>query len=138
MFPEWFHQPGIGMLGLGVACAVIIAVDVAKHPQHMTFMNAVLPVTAPFGSSAHAAMEREEEMPSQTETPFPAIVGKEVLHCGSGCMIGDVTAEWPAFAVPAAALLFGWKTVSTTRFSPYGASILSSHFCSGLYFNIWR
>ncbi len=33
-------------IGLAVACAVVIAVDEAKHPQKMKVMNLVWPVTA--------------------------------------------------------------------------------------------
>lgn len=94
----------------------------------MTIMNVGWPVTAFFGSTlllwfyfrygrlathemAYAAMKRGEKMPSRTETPFPVFVGRGALHCGSGCMVGDVVAESLAFAVPATALLFGRKTV---------------------------
>jgi hypothetical protein len=34
-----------------------------------------------------------------TQTPFPVMVGKGALHCGSGCMLGDVAAELLAFSL---------------------------------------
>ncbi|MBD1548762.1 DUF4396 domain-containing protein [Roseibium aggregatum] len=151
MFPDWFHLLAIGTLCLGALSALIIAVDVKRHPQHMMIMNIVWPVTALFGSVpllwfyfrygrlathevAHAAMKRGEEMPSKVETPFPVIVGKGALHCGSGCMIGDVIAEWLAFAVPATALLFGWKTVFEDKiFAAWGLDFVFA-FALGIVF----
>jgi hypothetical protein len=45
--------------------------------------------------------------------PFPITVAKGTLHCGGGggCAIGDIIAEWLAFAMPAVAIAFGWHTV---------------------------
>lgn len=92
----------------------------------MGIMNVAWPVTALFGSvlilwsyftygrlatheRAHAAMERGETMPHKTRTPFPAMVGKGDLHCGSGCALGDLVAETLVFLVPAVATWFGWQ-----------------------------
>src|SRR6185437_950132 len=36
---------------------------------------------------------------------------KAALHCGAGCMIGDVIAEWLAFAAPVVAVWLGWHTL---------------------------
>lgn len=58
-----------------------------------------------------AAMKQDQEPPSKTETPFPIMVAKGASHCGSGCMIGDIVAEWLAFLVPAIAVWLGWKTI---------------------------
>ncbi len=30
------------------------------------------------------------------------------LHCGSGCTLGDICAEWLVFLAPAVAVWFGW------------------------------
>jgi hypothetical protein len=48
------------------------------------------------------------EPSGKSVTPFPVMVGKATLHCGSGCALGDICAEWLAFAVPAIAVWFGW------------------------------
>ncbi len=126
MVPAWLHGLAIAALLLGAASALVILVDVARHPQHMWIMNIVWPVTALFGTvlslwgyftygrlatdrRAEAAMARGEPMPSQRETPFPAQVGKGAAHCGSGCTLGDVVAEWLAFLVPTVAVWFGWR-----------------------------
>jgi len=36
------------------------------------------------------------------------MVAKGASHCGSGCCIGDIAAEWLAFLVPSVAVWFGW------------------------------
>src|SRR4051794_15455318 len=109
MIPQWLHYLSIASLALGFLCAGFILVDVWHHPQHMWIMNVVWPVTALFGSlvsvwayfrygrlatdeKARAAMDRDEEMPSRKETPYPAMVGKGAAHCGSGCTLGDIIA----------------------------------------------
>lgn len=87
-----------------------------------------MPVTALFGTvwivwqyftygrlaedeRAKAAMDRGEQMPSKKLTPFPVMVANGALHCGSGCTLGDIVAEWLVFAVPAIAVWFGWHSL---------------------------
>ncbi|SFU35370.1 protein of unknown function [Methylobacterium sp. 174MFSha1.1] len=128
MFPTWLHALAVASLLLGAACALLLSVQVIRHPQHMTVVNVVWSVSALFGTVAvawayfrygrlatmeahHHAKERGEEPPNMTGTPFPAMVGKGALHCGSGCMLGDVAAEWLAFLVPAVAVRFGWHSL---------------------------
>jgi Domain of unknown function (DUF4396) len=60
---------------------------------------------------AHAAMGSGEEMPSKKLTPFPVMVANGALHCGSGCTLGYIIAEWLVFAVPAIAVAFGWRSL---------------------------
>lgn len=76
----------------------------------MTVMNIVWPVSGFFGTvltvwayfrygqlatmeAHHHAKKRGEKPPNMTGTPFPMMVAKGALHCGSGCMLGDVAAE---------------------------------------------
>lgn len=128
MIPDWLHVLSIASLVLALVCAVVIAADVYRHPQHMWIMNIVWPVTALFGSiaavwayfrygrlaareKAMAAMQRDETPPHKALTPFPVKVGKGASHCGSGCTLGDICAEWLVFLVPAVATWFGWKSI---------------------------
>lgn len=125
MFPQWLHILSISLLVLGAACAVFVLIDVLRHPQHMTVMNVVWPVCALFGSiltvwaywrygrlataeQVDRAKRENREPPSKLHTPFPMVVAKGALHCGSGCMLGDVAAEWLAFLLPVVATWFGW------------------------------
>ncbi len=128
MIPNWLHILSIASLLLGAVCAAVITADVMRHKQHMWIMNIVWPVTALFGtiwivwqyfaygrlaehSTAKAAMERGEKMPSKTQTPFPVMVANGALHCGSGCTLGDIVAEWLVFLVPTIAVWFGYQSL---------------------------
>jgi hypothetical protein len=125
MVPTWMHLFAIFLLSVGFMCAAILAIDVIRHPQHMAIMNIVWPVTALFGTvitvwmyfrygrlstkeAMMAAKKQGKEPPNKTETPFSIMVAKGSLHCGSGCSIGDIFAEWLAFFIPTVAVWFGW------------------------------
>ncbi len=127
MFPLWLHALSIAALALGALSAVSIAADLLRHPQHMWIMDVVWPVVALFAGplalwlyfrygriasaeAMRAAMDRDEDPPSKG-TPFAVKVATGAFHCGSGCMIGDVVAEWLAFLVPTVAIWLGWKTL---------------------------
>lgn len=128
MFPDWLHLLSIVALTIGIICALVAAADVIRHPQHMWIMDVVWPTTALFGgpltlwiyfrygrlataAKMQAAMKRNQDPPSKIQTPFPIMVAKGASHCGSGCMIGDIVAEWLAFLVPAIAVWLGWTTI---------------------------
>jgi hypothetical protein len=130
--PAWLHDLSVAYLLVGALCAVIIAADLTRHPQHMWIMDVVWPVTALFGTvwvvwqyftygrlaeqaRAKAAMQRDEEMPNKKLTPFPFMVANGALHCGSGCTLGDIVAEWLVFAVPAIAVAFGWRSAFSSK-----------------------
>ena len=127
MFSPWFHHLSVTGLVLGAACLSVVLFDVVRHPQKMAVMSVVWPVTALFGSlftvmayfrfgrastrqAMHEAQRRGDPMPAERQ-PFAVIVGKGSLHCGAGCMIGDLLAEWLAFAIPVVAVWFGWHSV---------------------------
>lgn len=127
MFPAWFHTLAITALLLGAICAVLVLFDVLRHPQKMMVMNVVWPVTALFGTvltawgyysfgrdssleAMQSARSAHRKMPSHSQ-PYPVLVAKGALHCGAGCMIGDVIAEWLAFLVPTVAVWFGWHSL---------------------------
>jgi hypothetical protein len=128
MIPAWLHALATGALISGGVCALIIMVNVVRHPQHMWIMNVVWPVVALFSGpialwgyfaygrlASHdimkPAMERGEKPPSKKQTPFSVMVGKGAAHCGSGCTLGDIVAEGLCFAVPAIAVWFGWQSI---------------------------
>src|SRR5581483_4355752 len=128
MVPAWLHDLSLGYLLFGGVCAVVIALDLLRSPQHMWIMNVVWPVTALFGSAwivwqyfrygrlasrdrVHEAQQRHEDPPNQRLIPFPVAVANGTLHCGSGCALGDLCAEWLVFAVPGVAAVFGWHTL---------------------------
>lgn len=128
MVPVWLHGLAIVSLSIGFLCALIVSLDESRHPQHMWIMNVVWPVTALFGTAfvvwayyrygrlaTHEQMLRakaqERNPPSQVETPFAIMVAKGAGHCGAGCTIGDILAEFLAFFIPSVALWFGYRTL---------------------------
>lgn len=129
MVPQWFTTLSIVMLILGGVCALVIVADIlAGHKQHMWIMNVVWPVSALFGTvlslwayfkygrlaTHHAMLEAKqhgEDPPNKKYTPFPVMVGKGTTHCGSGCTLGDICAEFLAMGFPAVAVWLGWKSL---------------------------
>lgn len=122
--PDWLHMIAIISLCIaGVSSLIVFGDIVAGNRQHMWIMNLVWPITTlysgPLGLcfyfkvgrlSTHEAMQqakaRGEENFSE-EKPFWQIVAIATTHCGSGCTLGDIVAEWIMFATPFA--LFGQK-----------------------------
>lgn len=132
MIPEWLHTLATSAILSGLVCALIIILHLLRRPQHMWIMNLVWPITALYSGplalwfyfrygalNSHAAMKRAkekgEEPPAQSRTPFSVMVGKGAAHCGAGCTLGDIIAEWLAFGVPAIAVWFGWRTVLSEK-----------------------
>ncbi len=128
MIPDWLHLLSIFALVLGFATAGVIMIDEVRHPQRMWIMNVVWPVAALFGTvltiwayfrygrlatagAAKNAKSGDREPPSKIEMPFAVMVGKGTLHCGSGCALGDICAEWLAFAFPSITVWLGWHTL---------------------------
>ncbi|MCS0493999.1 DUF4396 domain-containing protein [Ancylobacter sp. MQZ15Z-1] len=123
MVPSWLHLVAGLSLATGFLIAGWIAWDEWHDPQHMWIMNVVWPITALFGTViALAGYLRYGRLASRShmmamkkggegETPFPVMVAKGASHCGSGCTLGDLLAEWLAYFVPVVAVWFGWHTV---------------------------
>jgi len=111
MIPGWLHVLAIVSLGAGIVSAAAIATDLLDNPQRMAIMNMVWPVTALYGGAlARAAylMFGTRREGSNKDKPFSAAVAVGATHCGAGCTLGDIIAEWLCFAVPVVALWFGW------------------------------
>ncbi len=128
MILNWLHVFSIAALILGLVTAVGIIIDEVRHPQSMWIMNIVWPVTALFGTlltlwtyvrygrlatkeAVAEAKRHHREPPSKLKTPFAIMVAKGALHCGSGCTLGDIGAEWLAFGIPTIAVWLGWQSL---------------------------
>lgn len=115
----------IAVISLIVAgiCSFVVAVDVFRHPQKMWIMNFVWILTPLYSSilglwayyelgrlstkeNVRIAKERGEENPGK-QKPFWQSVAVGAMHCGSGCTLGDIIAEWFVFFVPIT--IFGEK-----------------------------
>jgi hypothetical protein len=108
VFPVWLDLLCAVTLLIGAACAVVILIDVLRHPQHMGIMNVVWPVCALFGTLFILWLYYQYGRDSRPQ-PYAISVAKGSLHCGSGCALGDIVAEWLAYAVPGIAIAFGWQ-----------------------------
>jgi hypothetical protein len=101
---------------VGFGSAIMIGVDVARRPQSMWIMNVVWPITGlwagPIAVAAYwhwgragsklAMVDAKQngETPPNRRQPFAVLTGKAVTHCGSGCTLGDIIAEWLIVVVP--------------------------------------
>jgi len=126
-YPEWLTTLAVVSLLIAAACALIILIDILRgNKQHMWIMNVVWPITALYGSvfalyayftvgrlSTHKVMmvAREKgEKPPGKKKPHWQSSGLGASHCGSGCTLGDICAEWLIVLVPFSILghkLFG-------------------------------
>ena len=112
-FPAWLHTLAIVSLALAATCATVIVVDEIRRPQKMWIMNLVWPLAALFGSAAWLALyfAASKRKGDRGETPLALAVAKGASHCGAGCTLGDIIAEWLAFGVPAIAVWLGWHSL---------------------------
>ncbi|MFF9312599.1 DUF4396 domain-containing protein [Streptomyces sp. NPDC014748] len=109
----WIEALGWFSLAVAFACALVILIDVfvLGFRQKMWIMNLVYPVTALYWGpvalwfyfrhgrrQSRRAVEREG-MPDPDELPRWNVMSKAVSHCGAGCTLGDIGAEWLVFAV---------------------------------------
>jgi hypothetical protein len=120
MFPPWLHLLSIATLLIGGACALVIAIDETRRPQAMAVMYLVWPLTALFGGLIWLWLywRHGRGMPPHhhgdrgcEEAPMSIAVAKGASHCGAGCTLGDIIAEWLAFAMPVIAVAFGWHSL---------------------------
>lgn len=110
MPPTWLTTIALVWLALAALSVVIIVVDVARgYRQHMRVMEWVWPITSLyFGPIALAIYWRygrttthryRAEHPDVPEPPYVVRVGISTSHCGAGCTVGDIVAEWLVFAL---------------------------------------
>lgn len=123
--PGWVHTISIIALILAGISALIIVFDILRgNRQNMWIMNIIWPLTALYAGplavwsdfkvgrlSTHQAMEQAKargEEPESRKKPFWQSATLGMTHCGGGCTLGDLLAEWFIVLVPFT--LFG-KTV---------------------------
>jgi hypothetical protein len=122
MILPWLTFISIVSLMIAAGCAICITIDLIHHPQKMSIMNVVWPVTALYlGPAAiwlyfhygrlsskdartigdSEAAEREKDpvraIELRTGKPFWVITAIGVTHCGAGCTLGDIIAETTIF-----------------------------------------
>lgn len=104
-------------LSIAIACSLIIVFDLLHHPQKMGIMNVVWPVTALYGSvfalwayfryARPKARGRQKPMSEQQHKkmmreaqrhPRVSQISIAATHCGAGCALGDLLADFLVFA----------------------------------------
>lgn len=105
MIPNWLYLLAWISLAVAFACTIVIVTDIAfGHPQKMWIMNVVWPVTALYAGPLslwayyrYGRLSVRGRDAGQNKS-FPAMVGLGTTHCGAGCTLGDLCAEWLVFA----------------------------------------
>jgi uncharacterized membrane protein YqaE (UPF0057 family) len=127
MIPTWLPVLAGASLAVGLVLALAVALDEMRRPQQMWIMNVVWPVTvlygtflglwfyARYGRAPVAGHPSATHHMHEAPTPFPIMVAKSTAHCGSGCTVGDLIAEWLAFFVPVIAVWLGYGSVFSEK-----------------------
>lgn len=141
-FPASLHCVAILALSLAVACAITIALDEWRHPQKMTVMAVVWPLTALFGSIIWLAIYYRWGRSGgggggDGDTPMAVSVLKGASHCGAGCTLGDMVVEGMAVAVPSLAVWFGYGSLFDTRMFALWIPDFVIAFLFGIAFQYW-
>jgi Domain of unknown function (DUF4396) len=96
MVPDWLDALSIASLVAGGICAAIVLVDVVRFPQGMAIMNWVWPITALYGGPLGLWMYARLGRRSGRRPSWAGVV-VSASHCGAGCALGDVIAEFAIF-----------------------------------------
>jgi hypothetical protein len=123
MVAAWLGVLSWVSLGLAFVSVGIILVDLLRFPQKMPIMNWVWPITAlyagPLGLWAYyrlgrSSAQNRREGAEPAQKPFWAQVAMGVMHCGSGCTLGDIIAEFTIFfaGLSAAGSVLGAEFIS--------------------------
>jgi Domain of unknown function (DUF4396) len=113
MPPPWLVVVSWVALGLGLASAAWILLDIygRGYRQHMGVMEAVWPVTGLYAGPLAVGAYRRFGRPmtrrwldrrgrdEPPDKPGWATSGVGVAHCGAGCTLGDIIAEFAVFAL---------------------------------------
>jgi hypothetical protein len=115
--PEWLRDISVLSLIFSFICMIVIVIDIAAgNRQKMWIMNIVLPVTAlysgPFGLIFYYKVGRlsaitwvnekegENRVNHAADKPFWMSAAVSSTHCGAGCSLGDLSAEWIFLFIP--------------------------------------
>jgi hypothetical protein len=126
-------------LGAAFVCALAIAIDEMRHPQQMWIMNLVWPITALYFSvfalwayfsigrsmtknALHDMSQDQMQQDKKTQeqrAPDPSWrqIAVSDSHCGAGCVIGDIIAEFSLFAL-------GWTLFGKSLYAGYVGDLL--------------
>jgi hypothetical protein len=91
--PPWLEIAAYASLIVAALCAATLVVLVIRRPQRMAVMNVVWPITAlylgPIAIWWYWTLARRA-----SPLPFWKTIIVEATHCGAGCVLGDIVAEF--------------------------------------------
>jgi hypothetical protein len=135
MAPTWLTTIAWIYLGVCFVCTAAIAYDIffTGRRQTMGVMDAVYPITAlylgPFALALYRRWGRSPARPAAEHEPGHALeptkprwvsMAIEVSHCGAGCALGDLIAEWLIFAF---ALTIAGRTLFAEYLGDYALAL---------------
>jgi hypothetical protein len=97
MVPAWLNALAIASLVAAGICSAIVVIDLVRFPQPMAIMNWVWPITALYGGPIALWMYARLGRSPTREKPFYSGVAVSATHCGAGCALGDIIAEFAIF-----------------------------------------
>lgn len=102
MAPRWLYWLSIASLIAALISAIVIIADLRRHPQKMAVMDYVWPITAlyfgPIAVWSYRVMGRNIGE-GKDDKPFWMKTFVGATHCGAGCTLGDIIAEFLVFYV---------------------------------------
>ncbi len=117
--PTWLVVMASLSIAIGVVVAAVVAWDVWRNPPAMWIMRLVWPLTMLYGGLAGAwfyvRFGRPASPSQESRTAHRVSVATGTSHCGAGCSLGDLIAEFVVAAVPALAVAVGWGSVYHER-----------------------
>jgi hypothetical protein len=131
--PAWLTALSWAALAVAFASAVLIVWDIygRRHRQPMAIMEVVWPVTALYFGPAAVAAYRAWGRPASERwrkehgdpppKPRYAAVATGVSHCGAGCTLGDIIAEFAVFGLGATV---AGQTLAAEYVGDYLAAVL--------------
>lgn len=109
--PSWLTVTSWVFLSTGLLSAALILADIylLGYREHMKVMEAVWPLTALYAGPVAVAAYIRWGRPMSPKwmkagshgmraKPFWAATAVSATHCGAGCVLGDLLAEWIVFA----------------------------------------
>ncbi|MGI5149342.1 DUF4396 domain-containing protein [Plantactinospora sp. CA-294935] len=120
--PGWVEGIGWLSLAVGFASALVILIDIffLGYRQKMWIMNLVYPITALYwgpvsvwfyfrhGRRSAKPLVSRQGLPDPDKLPRWNVLSKAISHCGAGCTLGDIGAEWLVYSF---ALTIGGKAL---------------------------
>lgn len=117
--PAWLSALAWLAIAIGLICAVVVAWDVWRNPPSMRIMAVVWPLTMLYGGVAAAwfyvRYARTAHDHGESAAAHRVSVATGTSHCGAGCSLGDLIAEFMVAAIPTLAVAVGWGSLYHER-----------------------